>query len=237
VILNQRHTPSARRASCDDHRTCTVPGTTAPCPPHPLATPQPASQQAQSAAATHSSLRIRWHLVNSRSSRLKHPARAKAGRNPDPPPFRRDAQDRSLVDFLSCLMTTSHWCVPLIFSGGPVFRNVVCKIPDEVTDYYLQRVGFDLSGCSLVSSPSIYLIFTYVRLRSRPESVRKRLLALAAQKFVSDIAADAYQHARIRTNAAGGRARANQGPGLLKGGLSPPNNISRRFQHRVPTML
>ena len=28
---------------------------------------------------------------------------------------------------------------------------------------------------------------------------RKWLLSLAAQKFVSDIAADAYQHARIRT--------------------------------------
>ncbi|EIM86733.1 uncharacterized protein STEHIDRAFT_25012, partial [Stereum hirsutum FP-91666 SS1] len=62
-------------------------------------------------------------------------------------------------------------------------------IPDEVTDYYLQRVGFDCQDARL-----------------------KRLLALAAQKFVSDIAADAYQHARIRSNAAGGRARANQPP-------------------------
>ncbi|KII87195.1 hypothetical protein PLICRDRAFT_93009 [Plicaturopsis crispa FD-325 SS-3] len=70
-------------------------------------------------------------------------------------------------------------------------------IPNEVTDYYLQRVGFECEDVRL-----------------------KRLLSLAAQKFVSDIAADAYQHARIRTNAAGGRARAtNQpvsGPGSAK---------------------
>ncbi|KZV66135.1 transcription initiation factor IID, TAF10 subunit, partial [Peniophora sp. CONT] len=61
-------------------------------------------------------------------------------------------------------------------------------IPDEVTDYYLQRVGFDCQDPRL-----------------------KRLLALAAQKFVSDISADAYQHARIRMNAQGGRARGNAG--------------------------
>ncbi|KAH9839844.1 transcription initiation factor IID TAF10 subunit [Rhodofomes roseus] len=58
-------------------------------------------------------------------------------------------------------------------------------IPNEVTDYYLQRVGFECEDVRL-----------------------KRLLSLAAQKFVSDIAADAYQHARIRSNAVGGRARA-----------------------------
>ncbi|TFY54435.1 hypothetical protein EVG20_g9702, partial [Dentipellis fragilis] len=66
-------------------------------------------------------------------------------------------------------------------------------IPDEVTDYYLQRVGFDCQDPRL-----------------------KRLLALAAQKFVSDIASDAYQHARIRTNATGGRSRANQLPGMSR---------------------
>ncbi|KAI0675531.1 transcription initiation factor TFIID 23-30kDa subunit-domain-containing protein [Trametes maxima] len=60
-------------------------------------------------------------------------------------------------------------------------------IPNEVTEYYLQRVGFECDDVRL-----------------------KRLLSLAAQKFVSDIAADAYQHARIRANAAGGRSRANQ---------------------------
>ncbi|KAJ7077908.1 transcription initiation factor TFIID 23-30kDa subunit-domain-containing protein [Mycena belliarum] len=69
-------------------------------------------------------------------------------------------------------------------------------IPNEVTDYYLQRVGFECEDVRL-----------------------KRLLSLAAQKFVSDIAADAYQHARIRTNAVGARARTNPpfaGPGSAK---------------------
>ncbi|KAH0836643.1 transcription initiation factor TFIID 23-30kDa subunit-domain-containing protein [Lanmaoa asiatica] len=61
-------------------------------------------------------------------------------------------------------------------------------IPNEVTDYYLQRVGFECEDVRL-----------------------KRLLSLAAQKFVSDIASDAYQHARIRTNAASGRARTTPG--------------------------
>ncbi|KAG8834953.1 Transcription initiation factor TFIID subunit 10 [Serendipita sp. 399] len=56
-------------------------------------------------------------------------------------------------------------------------------IPSEVTDYYLQRVGFDCEDERL-----------------------KRLLALAAQKFVSDIAADAYSHARIRSGGARSKA-------------------------------
>ncbi|KIM44995.1 hypothetical protein M413DRAFT_442955 [Hebeloma cylindrosporum] len=87
-------------------------------------------------------------------------------------------KDRTLADFM--LMLDEY--EPLI--------------PNEVTDYYLQRVGFECEDVRL-----------------------KRLLSLAAQKFVSDIAADAYQHARIRTNASGGRARVNQpltGPGSAK---------------------
>lgn len=51
-------------------------------------------------------------------------------------------------------------------------------------DYYLQRVGFESD-----------------------DPLLKRLLSLAAQKFVSDIAADAYQHARIRTGAGPARGR------------------------------
>jgi len=63
-------------------------------------------------------------------------------------------------------------------------------IPNQVTDYYLQRVGFECDDVRL-----------------------KRLLSLAAQKFVSDIAADAFQHARLRTNAvAPGRPKADKTP-------------------------
>ncbi|SPO24711.1 related to TAF10 - TFIID and SAGA subunit [Ustilago trichophora] len=62
-------------------------------------------------------------------------------------------------------------------------------IPDQVTDFYLEKVGFECHDVRL-----------------------KRLLSLAAEKFVSDIAADAFQYARIRTNAGpGGRPRGQVG--------------------------
>ncbi|KAJ3052436.1 Transcription initiation factor TFIID subunit 10 [Rhizophlyctis rosea] len=48
-------------------------------------------------------------------------------------------------------------------------------IPDAVTDYYLARSGFDCEDVRL-----------------------KRLLALAAQKFVADIANDALHYSKIR---------------------------------------
>lgn len=60
-------------------------------------------------------------------------------------------------------------------------------IPDEVTDYYLQRAGFDTSDVRV-----------------------KRLLALATQRFISSISADAFQYARTRTAAGpGGRSNAS----------------------------
>lgn len=70
-------------------------------------------------------------------------------------------------------------------------------IPDAVTDYYLAKAGFKTSDHRI-----------------------KRLLALATQKFVADIASDAYQFARIRAqtaNAAGGAGRGRAGPGSISG--------------------
>ncbi|KAH9034653.1 transcription initiation factor IID TAF10 subunit [Lactarius hengduanensis] len=141
-------------------------------------TPQPtSSQQGQSSAETPQF--VAYPLAAGQQPQLLPQASTSSEAARTQPqtrlPTAETRKDRSLVDFL--LMLDDY--EPLI--------------PDEVTDYYLQRVGFDCQDARL-----------------------KRLLALAAQKFVSDIAADAYQHARIRTNATGGRARANQGPGTSR---------------------
>lgn len=65
-------------------------------------------------------------------------------------------------------------------------------IPDAVIDYYMMKNGFDCTDTRV-----------------------KRLLALATQKFISDIASDAYEYSRIRStvavnNANNGQSRARQ---------------------------
>lgn len=47
-------------------------------------------------------------------------------------------------------MITSRWCVSLTVLGARAL-NGPCnvKIPDEVTEYYLQRVGFDCQDARL----------------------------------------------------------------------------------------
>ncbi|KAF8074812.1 transcription initiation factor IID TAF10 subunit [Lyophyllum atratum] len=139
------------------------------------ATPQQTSALASSAAPGHAQ-------TTPEAQQSQSGTAAAASSSTQPQQTRQEAEearkDRTLAEFM--LMLDEY--EPLI--------------PNEVTDYYLQRVGFECEDVRL-----------------------KRLLSLAAQKFVSDIAADAYQHARIRTNATGGRARANQpltGPGSAK---------------------
>lgn len=95
----------------------------------------------------------------------------------------------------------NHWCVYDTLYLHFLRNMIISQIPNEVTDYYLQRVGFECEDVRLCV-PSVATCRPI-----SPLSHRKRLLSLAAQKFVSDIAADAYQHARIRTNAAAGRTR------------------------------
>lgn len=69
-------------------------------------------------------------------------------------------------------------------------------IPDAVTDYYLAKNGFETSDVKI-----------------------KRLLALATQKFILDIAQDAFEYSRIRSassvyNSSNPQVRAKQ---LLQG--------------------
>ncbi|KAJ2776387.1 hypothetical protein H4R18_005695 [Coemansia javaensis] len=56
--------------------------------------------------------------------------------------------------------------------------NYTPIIPEAVTDYYLAQAGFECSDVRI-----------------------KRLLALATQKFISDVANDAFQYNRIRQQA------------------------------------
>ena len=47
-------------------------------------------------------------------------------------------------------MITSRWCVSLTVLGAHALNSTCgAKIPDEVTEYYLQRVGFDCQDARL----------------------------------------------------------------------------------------
>jgi transcription initiation factor TFIID subunit 10 len=103
---------------------------------------------------------------------------------PAPEPKLPTRKDTSLKEFLSKMDDYA----PIVSSPIPTTSpkilihpsNPISQIPDAVTNYYLTKAG-------LPPSPT-----TDPRLA--------RLLALATQKFIADIAADAYQYSRIRAS-------------------------------------
>ncbi|GAA6021623.1 hypothetical protein JCM10207_008088 [Rhodosporidiobolus poonsookiae] len=86
-------------------------------------------------------------------------------------------------------------------------------IPDEVTDFYLQRAGFDTNDVRV-----------------------KRLLALAAQRFVSSISADAFQYARARTAAGPGGRTGGATAGGAAAGAGKDQPAKKGRQRTVLTM-
>ena len=118
---------------------------------HPIHLSPPHLSRRNLQQQPHNLLHTHLLLVSNPNSQLKHPAQAKAGRNLKPvflPP--RHARIDPWWTFSLCLMTMSRWCVSLTLLGVVLLTTpCVVKIPDEVTEYYLQRVGFDCQDARL----------------------------------------------------------------------------------------
>ncbi|PWN18930.1 transcription initiation factor IID, TAF10 subunit [Microstroma glucosiphilum] len=158
--------------------------------PHPHPHPQTAGAPPPAATATAAAAAVEGTAVASASGSGSGSGRTRgasagagvgtaggAARKQEPLMKREEEEakkDRSLAELLGML-------------DG--YRPV---IPEEVTDYYLQRSGFESHDPRL-----------------------NRLLSISAEKFISDIVSDAYQYSRIRSNATSGRppAAAASGPG------------------------
>ncbi|KAG2197213.1 transcription initiation factor TFIID 23-30kDa subunit-domain-containing protein [Mucor mucedo] len=65
--------------------------------------------------------------------------------------------------------------------------NYKAIIPDAVIDYYLNKTGFDCDDARI-----------------------KKLFALAAQKFIADIATDAFQYNKVKQSSARTTTKANK---------------------------
>ncbi|EEB05568.1 SAGA complex/transcription factor TFIID complex subunit Taf10 [Schizosaccharomyces japonicus yFS275] len=78
-------------------------------------------------------------------------------------------------------------------------------IPDVIIDYYLSLSGF-----------------------SSVDPRMKRLLGLTAQKFMSDVAQDAYQYSKIRTGTSSSASGSAAAPGAGPAGANSFASASRR---------
>src|SRR2546423_15370266 len=96
-----------------------------------------------------------------------------------PPPPAVTKKEASLREFISKMDEYA----PIVRISRTLFTllnpslTLMERIPDAVTSYYLTKAGLP------PTSPQL-----------------SRLLALATQKFIADIAADAYQYSRIRNS-------------------------------------
>ena len=93
--------------------------------------------------------------------------------------------------FARTTIAVHHSYIPKLQTG----LTLVAQIPDAVTSHHLLLAGLDPSTTPLPLT---------------------RLLALATQKFIADVAADAYQYSRMRSStSAAAAAAAGPGPGGL----------------------
>ena len=98
--------------------------------------------------------------------------------------------------------------------GGPPIADMLAQledysptIPDSVTQHYLSTAGVQTDDPRIV-----------------------RLVALAAQKFVSDVANDALQHCKMRVHSQQQQQQQPQSGGQSGGGKKPNNpNEKKKF--------
>lgn len=115
----------------------------------------------------------------------------------------------------------ARWCCPSLCKAWSTFSQwyVSCldeclgahtcllQIPDAVASYYLQKAGFDCDDVRMCDTESLAASHSC----AHSLSPSKRLIALAAQKFVADVARDAMAYCRTRSNAGQSASKSSRG--------------------------